>query len=65
MGDIKLVLTEYEAEALKSALSKYREILEDQIKAVNKIKHSTNKKEIKRNLTKKVNLLQDILNKLR
>ena len=60
----KLTLTEYESEALSTALQKYIGIVEDQIKEIKKSKYAS-KKEIQRNLTKRVNLLKDILEKLK
>ncbi len=59
-------LTQYEKEALGETLKKSIETLEDQVKALKKIKHSTavTKKEIQRNLEKKINLLTRILKKL-
>ena len=59
-------LTQYEKEALEEALKKYVGILKDQVTASKKIKHSSSitKKEIQRNLGKKINLLASVLDKL-
>lgn len=59
-------LTQYEKEVLGETLKKSIETLQDQGKALKKIKHSTaaSKKEIQRNLEKKINLLTSVLKKL-
>ncbi|NTV24229.1 MAG: hypothetical protein HGA85_07740 [Nanoarchaeota archaeon] len=59
-------LTKYEGEALKDALEKYIPVLEAQIKDLAKMRHSSSqdKKDIKREMEKKAQLLKDILKKI-
>jgi hypothetical protein len=59
-------LTIYEKTALKDALEKYMPILEIQIKELAKIKHSSgqDKKDMKREIEKRLQLLKEIKPKI-
>jgi len=65
--DKKFNLTTYEVEALKISLEQHMDILDEKMNNVDKIKHSaTNrKKELKRKMQKRKNLLKDVLKKLK
>jgi hypothetical protein len=62
-----ITLNEYEKEALLDSIAKQIQQLEDQSKDIMKMKHgsSDDKKEFKRTLTKRINLLQEILKKIK
>jgi len=66
MEDKKLVLNEYEVDTLKTTIERYTQILEDQIKDLKRSKYSSkdNKKDVIRNIEKKINLLKEVYNKL-
>ncbi len=59
-------LTKYETEALKEAIEKHIQVIEEQSKQIAKLKHAgaDQKREMKRDIEKKVNLLKGVLGKL-
>ena len=66
MEETKLVLNQYQLEALKTAIESQIKELDNQINNLNKTKHLDNsrKKEIKRSLSKRKDLLKEILGKI-
>ncbi|MBT4352370.1 hypothetical protein HOD20_07590 [archaeon] len=66
MTDTNLNLNQYETEALKISLEKYIPILTEQIQSLKKMKYSSSndKKTMLRDISKKLDLLNDILKKL-
>ena len=65
MEETKLVLNKYQLEALKAALESQIKELDEQVSNLNKAKHLDNnrKKEIKRTLSKRKDLIKEVLEK--